>query len=152
MDEQLLRNRSVLRDFTVTTLAAIPNLYGRLTYIASLRDLSSGSYEHSGLAAVYPKEAVQEALECCHSEIFRKILETPLSIQEGDLRECLEAMSKPLEGTVSHWRHLEAYRILPPENAISLQVSPVRNRSLQRLAHRFKTFPQIALLNAQRSL
>ncbi len=93
MDEQLLRNRSVLRDFTVTTLSAIPNLYGRLTYIASLRDLSSGSYEHSGLAAVYPKEAVQEALECCHSEIFRKILETPLSVQEDDLRECLEAMS-----------------------------------------------------------
>ena len=117
MDEQLLRNRSVLRDFTVTTLSAIPNLYGRLTYIASLRDLSSGSYEHSGLAAVYPKEAVQEALECCHSEIFRKILETPLSIQEDDLRDCLEAMSKPLEETVSHWRQLEAYRISPPEKA-----------------------------------
>ncbi len=117
MEDLILRNRSVLRDFTATTLAAIPNLFGRLTYIASLRDLSSGKYEHAGLAAVYPREAVQEALECCHSEIFRKILETPLSVQESNLRECLEAMSEPFWETVSHWRQMEAYRILPPENA-----------------------------------
>lgn len=117
MDEQLFRNRSVLRDFTINTLAAIPNLYGRLTYIASLRDLSSGKYEHAGLAALYPQGAVQEALECCHLEIFRKILETPLSIQETDLRECLENMPKPLSETVAHWRQMESYRILPPEKA-----------------------------------
>lgn len=117
MDEPFLRNRSVLRDFAMNTLAAIPNLYGRLTYIASLRDLSSGKYEHAGLAALYPQEAVQEALSCCHKEVFRKVLETPLSIQEGDLRECLEAMPKPLDETVSHWRQMESYRILPPEDA-----------------------------------
>lgn len=117
MDDQLRRNRAVVRDFTVTTLAAIPNLYGRLTYIASLRDLSSGRYEHAGLAAIYPEQAVQEALECCHFEIFQKILETPLSIQEGDLCDCLQQMPKPLGETVLHWRQMESYRILPPEGA-----------------------------------
>jgi hypothetical protein len=117
MDEQLLRNRSVLRDFALNTLSAIPNMYGRLTYIASLRDLSSGKYEHAGLAALYPPESVQEALSCCHMEMFQKILETPLSVQEGDLRECLEGMPKPLGETVSHWRQMESYRILPPESA-----------------------------------
>ncbi|HEY6127726.1 MAG TPA: hypothetical protein VIW23_06040 [Candidatus Acidoferrum sp.] len=117
MDDQILRNKSVVRDFSTTTLAAIPNLFGRLVYIASLRDLSSGNYEHSGLAALYSPQAIQESLECCHYEVFQKILETPLSIQLEDLRECLAGMSGSFGSTVSHWRQMEAYRILPPGNA-----------------------------------
>ena len=117
MDERIVRNQQVVRDFTATTLAAIPNLFGRLIYLASLRDLSSGKYEHAGLSALYPSEAVQEALAACHNEIFQKILETPLSIQEQDLRECLEGMSGTIAATTFHWRQMEAYRILPPENA-----------------------------------
>src|SRR5262252_2335710 len=117
MDDQILRNQSVVRDFTATTLAAIPNLYGRLIYIASLRDLSTGNYEHSGLATRYPPQAIQEALECCHHEVFQKVLETPLAIQAGDLRECLQGMPGPFAATISNWRQLESYRILPPGTA-----------------------------------
>jgi hypothetical protein len=117
MDDQILRNKGVVQDFTATTLAAIPNLFGRLTYIASLRDLSSGKYEHAGLAALYSPEAVQEALACCHYEIFQRVLETPLAVQAEDLRECLEGMAGPFAATVSHWRQIESYRILLPGNA-----------------------------------
>ena len=117
MDDQILRNRLVVRDFTSTTLAAIPNMFGRLIYIAALRDLSSGNYEHAGLAALYPPEAVQEALECCHYEIFNRILETPLAIQGEDLREALQGMPGPVAETVANWRRMESYRILPPGNA-----------------------------------
>jgi len=117
MDDQILRNKSVVRDFTATTLAAIPNTFGRLIYITSLRDLSSGTYDHAGLAALYPQDAIQESLECCHHEIFQKILETPLSVQADDLRECLRGMPGSFKSTVSHWRQLESYRILPPGNA-----------------------------------
>jgi hypothetical protein len=117
MDDQILRNRIVVRDFTSTTLAAIPNLFGRLIYIASLRDLSSGSYEHAGLAALYAPEAIQEALECCHHEIFNRLLETPLTVQGEDLREALQGMPGPLAETVANWRRMESYRILPPGTA-----------------------------------
>src|SRR6266850_4909732 len=113
----ILRNKCVVRDFTATTLVAIPNLYGRLIYIASLRDLSTGTYEHSGLAALYSPEAIQEALECCHHESFQRILETPLAIQAGDLRECLQEMDGSFSATLSNWRRMESYRILPPSNA-----------------------------------
>src|SRR4030095_10375941 len=116
MDE-ILRIQPIVRDFTATTLAAIPNVFGRLTYIASLRDLSSGRYEHSGLAAVYAGDAVQEALNFCHQEIFSRVLEMPLAVQEQDLSECLEGMPGSLAATVAHWRQLEPYRILPPEDA-----------------------------------
>jgi len=115
--EQVLRVQQVVGDFATATLAAIPNVYGRITYLAALRDLSTGKYEHAGLAAVYSPEAVQEALEFCHQEIFLKILETPLSIQEQDLRECLAGMPGSMPVTISNWRQMEAYRILPPESA-----------------------------------
>jgi len=114
---QLQQNRCIIQDFTLTTLAGIPGEFGRLTYLASLRDLSSGKYEHAGLAALYPDEAVQQSLELCHEQIFERVLETPLVRQEADLKECLERMPGELSSTLAHWRRLEAYRVLIPERA-----------------------------------
>lgn len=112
---QLRQNRRIIEDFTVTTLAVIPNTFARLIYVSSLRDLSTGRYEHEGLAALYPEEAVQQALEHCHEEIFLRILETPLAIQEEILRDCLEKMAGGLASTSRHWQQMEAYRVLIPE-------------------------------------
>ena len=112
---QLQQNRRVIQDFTQTTLAGIPGLFARLTYMASLRDLSSGRYEHAGLAALYPEEAVQQALQLCHEQILQRILESPLSSQEEDLRACLAGMEGGLISAISHWQSMEAYRVLVPE-------------------------------------
>lgn len=113
----LQQNRRIVQDFTQTTLAGIPGFFARLTYIASLRDLSSGCYEHAGLAALYPQEALQQALQLCHEQIFEGILEAPLSRQLEDLRGCLAAMEGSLGAVVSHWASMESYRILMPEQS-----------------------------------
>jgi len=114
---KLQQNRRVVQDFTVNSLAGIPGPFARLVYVASLRDLSSGRYEHQGLVALYPEEAVQQALELCHEQIFERILEMPLEKQLDDLRNCLAAMEGGLPAVVSHWRQLEPYRVLLPESA-----------------------------------
>jgi hypothetical protein len=114
---QLQQNRRIIQDFTLTTLAGIPGLFARLTYIASLRDFSSGRYDHAGLAALYPDEALQQALQLCHEQIFECLLEMPLSSQQEDLRACLAAMQGGLPEAVSHWRRMEAYRVLMPEQS-----------------------------------
>src|ERR1700685_345175 len=113
---QLQQNRRIIQDFTVT-LASIPGLFSRLAYVASLRDLSSGRYEHAGLAAIYPDTAIQQAVETCHEQVFEKILESPLAEQEADLRACLEAMRDGSEVAAGHWQRMEAYRVLLPEHA-----------------------------------
>jgi hypothetical protein len=114
---QLQQNRRVVQDFTQTTLAGIPGLFARLAYLSSLRDLSSGRYDHAGLAALYPDAAIQQALQLCHEQIFERILEAPLSNQELDLRTCLTCMEGGLSVAASHWRRIEAYRVLQPEAA-----------------------------------
>jgi hypothetical protein len=114
---QLQQNRRVIQDFTLRTLAAIPGTFARLTYMASLRDLSSGRYAHEGLLAVYQPEAVQQALEQCHEEIFERLLESSLEEQEIDLRTHLEGMEQGLCVAVAHWHKLEAYRNLIPAEA-----------------------------------
>jgi hypothetical protein len=114
---QLQQNRRIIQDFTLTTLAGVPGLFARLAYLASLRDLSSGRYEHAGLSALYPDAAVQESLQLCHEQIFERILEAPLSVQQEDLRACLAGMEGGLSAAVSHWRRNEAYRLFLPEAA-----------------------------------
>jgi len=117
MITQLQQNRRIIQDFALTTLAGLPGEFGRLTYMASLRDLSSGRYEHAGLAVLYPDEAMQQALQLCHEQIFERVLETPLRRQETDLKECLERMPGGLCAAVAHWRRMEVYRVLMPERA-----------------------------------
>jgi hypothetical protein len=114
---QLQQNRKVIQDFTLRTLAAIPGEFARLTYMASLRDLSSGRYAHEGLLAVYQPESVQQALEQCHEEIFERLLESSLEDQEKDLRNHLEGMEQGLCVAVEHWHKLQAYRNLVPVDA-----------------------------------
>ena len=114
---QLQQNRKIVQDFTLTTLAGIPGLLARLMYVASLRDLSSGRYEHAGLAALYPDEALQQAIGLCHEQVFERFLETPLFVQEQDLRTCLSAMQGGLQSAILHWRNMESYRVLMPEQS-----------------------------------
>ena len=114
---RLQQNRKVVQDFTLITLAKIPTQFGRLTYTASLRDLSSGRYEHAGLAALYPDEAMQQALQFCHEQVFERILETPLEGQLEDFRSCLGSMAGGLPVAVPHWMGMEAYRVLLPEKS-----------------------------------
>jgi hypothetical protein len=112
--ERFQQNQRVIEDFASRTLAAIPNEYGRLVHVSTLRDLASGQYRHEGLARVYSEPVVHDALAYCHEELFAKILESPLERQEPDLRACLSAMEGPVEETAVRWLELESYRLLIP--------------------------------------
>jgi hypothetical protein len=112
--EGFQQNRRVIEDFTQRTLEGIPSGFGRLLYVASLRDLASGRYCHEGLSAIYPQEAVQQALDHCHQQLFLRILEWRLAQQEWDLRACLGSLEGEFWGVVGRWRELEFYRCLVP--------------------------------------
>lgn len=107
-------NRTIIKDFTSRSLAAIPTDFGRLLYLSSLRDLASGRYLHEGLLAMYPEEAVQQGLNFCHQEIFFRVLEGQLEHQEWDLRSCVAALEGEFWGKLARCRETQFYRLLVP--------------------------------------
>src|SRR5438445_3901268 len=127
---QLQQNGGIIHDLTLSTLARISGLFWRLAYLASLRDISTNVYEHAGLAAIYPRMAVRQALEQCHQEVFELILEMPLLAQEEDLRAHLRRLPNGSRNAAMQWRRLESYReVLPadsPEYLKELFCSNVR--------------------------
>ena len=111
---QLQQNRRIIHDLTLSTLSKISSPFSRLAYLASLRDFSTNVYDHGGLSVIYPKTAVQQALEQCHQELFERILETPLAVQEEDLRAHLRTLPNGSRRAAAQWRRLESYRALLP--------------------------------------
>lgn len=117
--ERYQQSRRVIEDFSSRTLASIPAEFGKLLYLASLRDLASGHYIHDGLTALYPEGAVQQGLQFCHEESFFRVLELPLEQQEGDLRQCISGLDGEFWGKVSRWEETEFYRLLVPADVPS---------------------------------
>ena len=115
--ESYQQTRKVVEDLTARTLAGIPTEFGKLLYLSSLRDISTGDYVHEGLVARYSREAVQQALGYCHQELFLRVLEMPLEQQEWDLRACLEGMEGEFWGKLRRWRETEFYRLLIPSDS-----------------------------------
>ncbi len=66
---------SAAEDFSLNTVSAIPGVWGKLRYVASLRQ-ADGRYEHWGLARKYSENAAQQAILDVHRELALRILRT----------------------------------------------------------------------------
>jgi hypothetical protein len=95
--------RSAVADLWKHTLSRIPTAYGRLEYLASLRDANSGVYRHHGLAAAFGRDESVRALRESHEQTFLdwQILSMPEKM--GDLREYLLSLEEP-SGQVLDYR------------------------------------------------
>ena len=87
--------RSAAVDFWKRTLSAIPTAYGRLVYLASLRDPTSGIYRHHGLAATFGREDSTRALKESHERCFIEWLGLDLESKTGDLRDYIDSLEDP---------------------------------------------------------
>jgi len=112
--ESFDRNRRLTEDLAERTLAGISSEYGKLIYLASLRDLASGIYRHEGLEALYSAASVQESLFHAHREVCGRIMEMSLARQEKDLLSCWRGFEVDAQGLVENWKESEAYRTLMP--------------------------------------
>lgn len=109
--------RRLIEDVSDKTLSAIPTFFGRLAYLASLRETATGRYQHYGLERIYGETAAQRGLAFCHEELFFRILEMPLEEQAEDLRTFLSGLHEPVEGVATNWHELEPHRLWMPLTA-----------------------------------
>ena len=91
------------------TLSQIPTLFGRLVYLASLRDSASGRYRHEVLTALMGPEDSDRALSRSHNQLFSEWLAYSLAEQKADLDEYLSTAGGP--------RYFRHYHNLIPHTA-----------------------------------
>ncbi len=109
--------RRLIEDIWKRTISVIPSDFGKLVYLASLRNPNSGTYHHYGLEAVYSPEQSDQALRQTHLEVFYEWLKKPLAEQKEDLEHYFRTVEGELGTILENWRILEPYRNSIPVEA-----------------------------------
>lgn len=108
---------SAAADVAKNTLSRIPTVFGRLNYLASLRDSNSGVYRHHGLSSIFGREDSRSALSQHHRMVFREWLALPLEAKHQDLSAYLNELEDPRELVLEHWTKVRSYRGYIPASA-----------------------------------
>ena len=114
---ELKLERGAAADLWRNTLSQIPTVFGRLTYLSSLRDTNTGSYEHFGLAQVFGTKEADRTLRHSHTQVFGEWLNLNLEQQKGDLEEYLSGLEEDVDALVASWIRQAPYRNLIPARA-----------------------------------
>ena len=101
-------------DLWQNTLAAIPTHYGRLAYLAGLRNANTGKYEHHGLALLFGAEEANSALRRSHTRCFREWLNLNLDQQAADLDRYVASLGQDSSTVSKAWAEVPAWRHLVP--------------------------------------
>ena len=113
MDFDLLDDRNqarLARDMDREVLANATSEFGRLVYLASLRDDNTGTYRHYALEKLYPAEHCDEALLRSHRQVFYDWLGFNLAQQRDDLSDYLREVASERDVVLSAWKALEPFR------------------------------------------
>jgi hypothetical protein len=113
--------RGAAADLWRNTLSQIPSTFGRLVYLASLRDANTGRYEHHGLALVFGDAEADKALRASHEESFGIWLGYTLQQQHADLDLYLAGLESDKRVILETWTRLSPYRSLLPESVRGME-------------------------------
>ena len=113
--------RSAVDDLWKHTLSRISTAFGRLIYLASLRDPNSGIYRHHGLSAAFGRDESGKALKESHERTFAEWLNLSLAEKHRDLVEYLSTLEDPRPVVVEHWMRSKAYRLQAPAAAREME-------------------------------
>ena len=107
-------NESSADELWLHTIGQIPSSFGRLVYLASLRDQNTGRYEHHGLSQMFGEDESDRTLRQSHEKIFDGWLGFDLQQQKEDLDLYLSAFQVEKRTILATWIRLAPYRNLMP--------------------------------------
>ncbi|MCB1021004.1 MAG: hypothetical protein H6509_13335 [Bryobacterales bacterium] len=111
------RAQRAMQDVWARTLDQIETQFGKLAYLAGLRNENSGRYHHYGLAHLYGEDEANHVLRASHERVFVDWLTFPLERQRQDIEEYLSSMDDDLPTVLQTWGTLAPYERVPPEAA-----------------------------------
>jgi hypothetical protein len=106
--------RDALAESWHRTLTAIPTVLGRLAYMASLRNLNIGTYEHFGLAQRMGEPDADRLLRFSHLEVFQEWLCFGLERQKRELEKYFSEQPGDKREILANWLSLEPYAVWVP--------------------------------------
>lgn len=117
-----IRARSMLErdpvsDLWRNTLSQIPAVFGRLVYLAAVRNPNNGRYEHHGLSLVFGENEADRALRRSHVQTFSEWLCFNLEQQKADLMLYLSGLMDERRRVVATWLRIEPFRAMIPSSA-----------------------------------
>ena len=95
-------------------MGRIPTSFGRLVYLASLRDQTTDRYMHHGLSQVFGQEESDRTLRQSHEQTFADWLCFDLERQKDDLDRYLSGFHLEKRSVLATWIRLAPYRNLTP--------------------------------------
>jgi hypothetical protein len=110
-------DQRAVEDVWRNTLSQIPSVFGRLVYLAGLRNPNSGRYDHHGLALVFGADHANRALKKSHKQAFAEWLTFNLEHQMADLNLYLTDLPEDKKTVLQAWTKLKPYRNVLPSNA-----------------------------------
>ncbi len=120
-EESPLERDRAAEDVWERTISQIPTTFGRIAYLASLRNENSGRYQHFGLARIYSEEEADRVLRSCHREVFAEWLNFSLPQQRRDLEAYLNSIEDDRKTVLATWLDLSPYRNLGPADATAAE-------------------------------
>jgi len=85
------------------TLLQIPSAFGRMVYLASLRDPNSGQYQHFGFSQRFSEREADKTIRRSHNNIFMDWLCFSLEQQRIDLEKYLDSLSEDRRTILANW-------------------------------------------------
>lgn len=99
------------------TLEQVPTLFGRLVYLAGLRNENSGVYRHHGLAQGFGASVSERVILLSHEGVFAAWLNLDLRQQHADLEQYLAGIGEERASVLEMWGALAPYKALIPAGA-----------------------------------
>jgi hypothetical protein len=109
--------KSASEDLFRHTLSRLPTQYGRLAYLASLRDSNTGVYKHHGLSASFGRDEAATALRESHEAIFTEWLNLDLRERYDDLLKYFASLEGSRAETIRLWLKTKIYLACVPSVA-----------------------------------
>jgi hypothetical protein len=114
-------DRSAAADLWRNTISQIPSNFGKLVYLAALRNPNNGSYEHHGLALVFGEDEANKALKNSHTRVFAEWLCFNLEQQKADLDLYISGLFEDKRVVVETWIRLAPYQNLLPASVRGME-------------------------------